>query len=389
MRALVRRSLAASVAGAALLAGPAVAAGAQGLPSDGPHHGGPGQAQTVFVQTDDPSGNAIVVLAARADGRLSERSVVATGGLGGRAQGAVVDPLASQGSLVYDPGHHLLLAVNAGSGTLSALAFNDAQLRLRQVVSTAGSFPDSIAVHGDLVYVLDAGGPGTVTGYRISGQRLVPLAGSSRSLGLTNTTPPNFLTGPGQIGFSRDGAELVVTTKASTSSLDVFGVGADGRLTSAPTVTTDPGNVPFAFTFGRRGALIVAEAGGSTVHTYSIGAGGSLVSTSPPVPDGQAALCWITPASGYDYVANAGSNDLSAYTVSAGGTPSLIGTSGVVATTDAGPIDMASSADGRTLYVEAGGAGAVDEFGVNGDGSLTDLGSVAGLGTGIEGIAAT
>lgn len=126
MRALVRRSLAVSVAGAALIAGPAAAAGAQTFPSKDSHHGGPGRPQSVFVQTDNPSGNAIVVLAAHADGRLSEQSVVATGGLGGRAQGAMVDQLASQGSLVFDPVHHLLLAVNAGSGTLSALAFKTA-----------------------------------------------------------------------------------------------------------------------------------------------------------------------------------------------------------------------------------------------------------------------
>ena len=106
------------------------------------------------------------------------------------------------------------------------------------------------------------------------------------------------------------------------------------------------------------------------------------------MPDGQKALCWITPAGGYYYAANAGNNSVSAYSVASDGTPSLVGTTGVVATTDGGPIDMAASADGSTLYVEAGAAGAVDELHVNADGSLSDLGSVAGLGTGIEGIAA-
>ncbi len=48
---------------------------------------------------------------------------------------------------------------------------------------------------------------------------------------------------------------------------------------------------------------------------------------------------------------------------------------------------MAASADGKYLYAEAGGAGAVDEFQVSSDGSLSPLGRVAGLGAGIEGIA--
>ena len=87
-------------------------------------------------------------------------------------------------------------------------------------------------------------------------------------------------------------------------------------------------------------------------------------------------------------MANAGSNDLSGYSIAANGTPSLVGTAGVVASTDAGPIDLTSSYNGSNLYSETGGAGAVDEFAVNVAGTLTDLWSVAGLGAGIEGIAA-
>ncbi len=228
---------------------------------------------------------------------------------------------------------------------------------------------------------------GAVSGYRIFGDRLLPLPRSSRTLGLSNTTPPNFLTSPGQIGFSPNGSELIVTTKASTSSFDVFTVNAAGLLSATPTVTANPGNVPFSFTFSPSGQLVTAEAANSTVHTYMLGSGGSLTSLSASVPDGQSALCWITPVGGYFYVANAGSNNVSAYSVASDGTPSLVDTTGVVATTDAGAIDMVASADGSTLYVEAGAAGAVDEFHINPNGSLSDLGSVAGLGAGIEGVA--
>ena len=144
-------------------------------------------------------------------------------------------------------------------------------------------------------------------------------------------------------------------------------------------MTADSSNVPFSFTFTASGQFVVAEAGPSALHTFVLGAAGSLASASSSVTDGQLALCWITAAGGYDYVANAGSNSVSAFSVAANGTPSLVGTTGIVGTTDAGPIDMAASADGSTLYVEAGGAGAVDEFHLNAGGSLSDLGSVAGL----------
>ena len=385
MHTALRRSVAIAGLGALATLATATAASAQG--SDPGAVGQRTQQDTVFVQTNSPSGNAIDVFAQHSDGTLSWQGTVPTGGLGGQAAGSVADHLASQHSLTYDHRNRLLFAVNAGSDSLSVLSAQGGDLRLVQVVSSGGDFPDSVTVHGDLVYVLDAGRSGTVTGYRIFGDHLIPLPGSSRTLGLSNTTPPFFLSSPGQIGFSPNGADLIVTTKGSTSSLDVFTVNAAGLPSATPTVTADPGNSPFSFTFSPSGQLVTAEAGHSTVHTYALGSGGSLTSLSASVPDGQAALCWITKDGGYYYVANVGSNNLSAYSVASDGIPSLVGSTGVAATTDAGPIDIGASADTSTLYVEAGAAGAVDEFHVNPDGSLSNIGSVAGLGAGIEGIA--
>src|SRR5437016_4528913 len=83
--------------------------------------------------------------------------------------------------------------------------------------------------------------------------------GSRRSLGLANTTPPNFLTAPGQVAFTPDGRQLIVTTKASTSSYEVFAVQPNGRLSAAPVVTRSATPVPFAFTFGPDGRLVAGE----------------------------------------------------------------------------------------------------------------------------------
>ncbi|MCL2394006.1 MAG: lactonase family protein [Acidimicrobiaceae bacterium] len=388
MTASARRPLLAAALATALAASPtaATAATPPTAPQFGPHGPG-GGGRAVFVQTDSPGGNQVIVFDEHLDGRLSERETVSTGGLGGQAAGAAVDELASQSSLVYDAAHQLLFAVNAGSDTLSVLSARGRQLRLLQVVNSGGSFPDSIAVSGNLVYVLDAGGTGTLSGYRLQGDRLFTIPGSSRSLGFDNSDPPNYLQSPGQVGFTPNGSELIVTTKASTSSLDVFSVTPAGLPSPTPAVTPDPGNVPFAFTFSPTGQFVVAEAGPSALHTFTLGAGGSLTSLSASVADGQTALCWVTGVGADYYVANAGSNTVSAYTVAGNGTPSLVGATGVVATTDTGPIDLAASTDSHTLYVEAGGAGAVDEFHVNPGGSLTDIGSVTGLGAGIEGIA--
>lgn len=384
MRETVRRSLVAAAVGAAIAAVPAALAAVPAATAAA-ETTTPWPGHSVYVQTDSPAGNQIVVLSEHRDGRLSKGQAVATGGLGGQASGAAVDELASQSSLVYDASRKLLFSVNAGSNTLSVLSTQGSRPRLLQVIGSGGSFPDSVAVRGDLVYVLNAGGPGTLSGYRLTGTHLTPIPGSSRSLGLANTTPPNYLASPGQVGFTPQG-ELIVTTKGSTSSLDVFSVSPAGRLSPAPAITADPGNDPFSFTFSRSGQLVVAESGNNALHTYAASPAGALDSLSASVPDGQSALCWVTPAGGYYYVANAGSNSVSAYTVAANGTPSLVG---VVAATDTGPIDMAASANGQTLYVEAGGAGAVDEYHIAAGGSLSSLGAVTGLGAGIEGIAAS
>jgi WD40 repeat protein len=344
--------------------------------------------EAVFVQTDNPAGNQVIVLAQHGDGRLSEDAVVPTGGLGGVAAGSAADHLASQGSLTYDARHQLIFAVNAGSDTISVLSVNKRHVRLDEVLSSGGEFPNSIAVHGDLVYVANSGGAGSVSGFRIFGSHVAPILDSTRSLGLANTNPPFFLDAPGQVAFSPDGSELLVSTKAASDSIDVFRIGPNGLLPTTPTVNLDGTNVPFSFASTPSGQLVVAEPGPSALHTFSFSPDGTLTSLSASVSDGQAALCWVTAVDGFYYVANAGSADLSAYTVTPNGMPSLVGATGVAATTDAGSIDLTASANGKYLYAEAGIAGAVDEFQINPNGSLSPLGSVAGLGAGIEGIAA-
>lgn len=342
----------------------------------------------VFVQTNQPGGNQIVVYDRAADGTLSRAGTYATGGAGGTASpGTETDHLASQGSLVYDAAHDLLLAVNAGSDSISAFSVQGDRLELEGVVPSGGEFPASIAVHGRLVYVLDSGGSGTVQGFRIAGSHLVQIEGSARTLGLANTNPPDFLGAPGQIGFTPDGGRLLVTTKASENTIDVFGVGPDGRLSASPVANPTATPVPFAFTFAPNGRLVVGEAGASTVSTYALGAGGTLGDARSQA-DGQVALCWITRVGPYYYVSNTGSNTLSGYTIAADGQPSLVGATGVVATTEPGPVDSTSPPGTSLLYAETGG-GTVDELAVNADGTLTQLGVVGGLPAGIQGIAST
>lgn len=373
-----------------ILAAALTALAAAGVVSadDGRGQGGGGD-HAVFVQTNELTGNRIVVFRRHGDGRLTEEDSYSTGGNGGiAAPGTESDRLASQGSLVYDDEHRLLFAVNAGSDSLAVFRVHGTRLRLQDVLPSGGDFPASVAVHDDLVYVLNAGGAGIVQGFEIRGHAVRPLSGSARSLGLANTDPPNFLTSPGQVGFTPDGRRLIVTTKASGSTIDVFQVLGDGRLSETAVENPSATPVPFAFTFDPAGHLVVGEAATSSVTTYTLDPNGTLASPQSQ-SDGQVALCWIVEARGFFYVANTGSDNLSGYRIDGAGRPSLIGPSGIVATTAPGPIDMTTAAGGRFLYAQTGTGGTVEELRVNDDGTLTRLGTVAGLPVGQEGIAAS
>jgi hypothetical protein len=344
----------------------------------------------VFVQTNEPTGNHIVVYDRGSDGVLSEAGRYSTGGDGGvAAPGTESDHLASQGSLVYDGRHSLLFAVNAGSDSLSVFGVSGDRLTLRQVVSSGGAFPVSIAISRNLLYVLDGGGTGSLQGFRITGSHLTPIAGSTRTLGLANSDPPNFLMSPGQAGFTPDGRQLVVTTKASGSFVDVFGVRPNGRLSAAPTANGAATPGPFAFRCqpGTQ-RLVDGEAGASSVTTNALTGDGALADPKSQ-SDNQIALCWITRVGSFYYVSNTGSNTVSGYQIDPSGQPSLLAAgTGVVATTVAGPVDSAAAA-GRFLYVQTGIGGTVDEYRVNVDGTLAQIGTVTGLPPGQEGIAAT
>lgn len=339
---------------------------------------------TVFVQTNDPGGNSIVTFDRQTNGRLVEEATYPTGGLGGRQSSSVVDPLASQGSLVLDRAEGLLFAVNAGSDSVSVFRVAGDRLLLDQVVPSGGAFPVSVAVSGDVLYVLNAGSSGSVSGFRVVGNRfLAPIPGSTRSLGLPGGNPPYFLSSPGQVGFTPAGTQLVVTTKTS-GLVDVFSVSPAGRLSLAPT-TNAVGGAPFSFDFDPAGRLALVNAGDNSLGTYVISPDGMLAAAGAPVSDGQTAACWVTAAGGIEFVANAGSGTISSYRINRDGSVSLLNPAAVTGVS--GAIDMATS--GPFLYAQSGGSAAVAAYRLGEGGSLTPVQTAAvSDGANQEGIAA-
>ncbi|MEV4350028.1 beta-propeller fold lactonase family protein [Actinoplanes sp. NPDC049596] len=368
----------AAIAGAVLAATAAATATTAGAAVASPAHHQPGG---VFVQTNSAGGNRVVVY----DKALDQVGSYATGGVGGTLGGAVVDPLASQGGLVLDREHGLLYAVNAGSNTITVFGVHGDRLNRLQVIASGGTFPVSVAVHGDAVYVLNARNGGSVQGFKRIGSRLVLIPRWNRALGLDAAATPEFTHTPGQVAFTPDGKHLLVTTKANTNEIDVFAVSADGGVSAKPVRNVDAGAVPFAVSFDHFGRAVVAEAGPNAVATFDIHRDGRLTKVAE-VATGSTATCWVVGADGKFYLANAGSATLTS--VRAGRDGSL--TKLTTTTAGAGTIDAAISPDGRTLYSEnGGGTDGVTAFTVGHNGSLTSRGTatIPG-GADAEGIAA-
>ena len=330
----------------------------------------------VYVDDNTAAANTIGVFDRHADGTLTAHagSPFAAGGAGTGAG------LASQGALQISPDGRFLIAVDAGSNQLSVLRIKpDGSLRLLPggVVSSGGVLPVSTAIHGDLVYVANAGtGGSNYTGFRLRPNgRLAPIAGSAVTL-------PDGAQ-PGDVLFNGTGRKLV-GARVGTSQIDSFTVGGDGRLTAAPASPFPAqGAGPFGSEFRptNPNQLFVSNAhntgaGSGTVSAFRDTANGTLTSIgSSPFPDGQTAPCWveITHNGRFLFTVNTASGTISRYSIARGGALHLLGSTPVRGTS-VGAVDARLSPDGQFLYADESGTGAVAAFAVHG-GNLTELAS--------------
>jgi 6-phosphogluconolactonase len=336
---------------------------------------GPG---AVFVNTNQPV-NQVRRFERRADGTLGAGASYATGGAGTGAG------LGSQGALALSSDGRWLVVVNAASHDISVFRTRPNGLELTDRTPSGGTTPISVAVSGSLVYALNAGGSGNISGFELSNSGdLEPLAGSTRPLS-------SAASGPAQVSFTPDRNWLVVTEKA-TNRIVTYAVAADG-LAQAPVSHPSAGTTPFGFAFAGRDRLIVSEAfggaaDGSATSSYRV-SGGSVQMVSASVPTTETAACWVvtTPNGRFAYVSNAGSASLTGYAVSHDGVLTILDADGKTGTTNGNPLDAATNGSGRYLYT-VNGNGTISAFAVASDGSLTALAGASGLPAGAVGIAA-
>lgn len=400
----------------------------------------------VYAMTNALGSNHILVYHRGADGTLTLIQTVATGGGGGGAQlSPPIDSLGSQGSLHLDETHHRLFAVNTESlaantqdcqlGTITSFVVApDGTLSFADRVLSGGLYPVSLTSRkqksGEVLYVLNAGGPGldpacgigpNITGFAVddgghifglgAAQAIDPGAlggtGSGENCppgGFPTTAPPDpsffcglnppaFPRGPAEVRFAPDGRQLVVTVKG-TNSIYVFPVDKEGLVGTPKIMQARGPAIPtyFGFTFDRKGRLLLTEAFGSSpsipapgagaVSSFTIAKSGNLHPLSKSVGDGGTAACWIAlePVNGqFAYVSNNLSDSISTYSVKPNGRVELVAKIGAPAS---GPNDLAVASEGGAsfLYALNSTSGTVAVFQVDlTDGSLIALPEAGGL----------
>ncbi len=335
----------------------------------------------VYTLSNSTAGNEVMVYSRSHNGRLNFSGSYSTGGTGTGAG------LGSQGAVV-NVGRYIF-AVNAGSNDVSVLGITKHGLSLIDKKPSGGTTPISLTVHDKLLYVLNSGGSGNITGFKISHDgTLSEIAGSTKPLS-------TGASGPAQVEFNPWGNVLVVTEKA-TNVISSYTVGYNG-IANGPNVTASAGDTPFGFEFDRRGRLIVSDAfgggaGAGAVSSYNVSYSGVNLITGP-VADTQTAPCWVvvTKNGKFTYTSNTGTGNISGYKIKHDGSLVLFNDSGNTGSTGDGskPIDMAISNNSQFLYCLNAGNQTISVFRINnGHGNLYPIQTVSGLPAGGAGLAA-
>jgi len=331
--------------------------------------GNGGAPPALFTQTDAATGNEIVRFSLAGDGRMTEAGRFATGGLGSGTLAQEDDQ--NQNSVVIRDGY--LYAVNAGGnpseGSVSVFRLTRDGLQRVGVYPSGGTRPNSVAVSGSLLYVLNRVSA-NIVGFRIgNGGVLTQIPNSTRALaGGTASVPP-------QIEFTPNGSALVVTER-KTQLIDTFIVDRNTGLAGQAISNPSNGVEPFGFAFNSAGVLVVsegffgAEAQG-TASSYQVAANGSLQTISATVANSTEKPCWvvITRDGRTAFVQSAGSQ-LASYAVDASGRLTLLQSLAATTNTDKGGLDLILDRNDGFLFANNSATG-ISVFRVGTNGALT------------------
>lgn len=342
----------------------------------------------VYSMTNAASNNEIIAFFRRPDGTLDRMKAYPTGGNGTGAE--IVDPLASQGSLILSRYGNFLFAVNAGSNSISSFRVGaNGTLTLADVEFSGGVRPNSLAIFNDVLYVSNVGDevkniPSNITGFKVQPDgRLDTILDSTRCLSTPDAQPASM-------DFSPHG-HLLVVSELNNNRLSAFLVKRDGTL-SGPIVNESNGQGPFGLVFLSTGVLLVSEAGANALSSYRAVDNGNLEVVSASVPNGQSATCWVVPSryERFAYTSNTGSGTITTYRIEDFGRLELKQIAYSTLEELGAPIDSGVSRDGGFFYVLNGNQGTISVFLAKEDGRLVRRQVIEGKGlptVGAQGLA--
>ena len=221
-----------------------------------------------------------------------------------------------------------------------------------------------------IVYVAN-NGSNTVSGYTINATTgaLVAATGSPFAAG----------TNPAAVAVSSNGAFAFVANSGS-NNVSAYTINATTGVLTAAGAAVAAGTNPSAITVSPNGAFaFVANSGSNNVSAYTINsttgaltavAGGAVAAGTTPV------AAAVSANSSFLYVVNQGSNNVSAYAIDAGtgALTALAGGTGNPFAAGTAPVGIAIAPNGSFVYVANSGTNNVSAYSVNiGTGALTAL----------------
>jgi 6-phosphogluconolactonase (cycloisomerase 2 family) len=302
--------------------------------------GSNGEAEVIYLQTNDPAGNAILAYRHTGDGNLTQisGSPFSTGGNGVGNPNQVLGPDDSDQQLFLTADHKFLLTVNAGSnsiavfnvsgdGSLSAVAGSP--------FPSGGETPVSVYVSENYVYVVNKSqnplvpvttDPNYTVFTLASNGALTPVAGSAVA-----TTPGSS---PAQALISVDkkflfGADFLgFQLMPAVGTLRSFTVDSGGMITpvaGTPYMIPGMGGALGLWQHPSANVLYVGFPLQAKVGIYNINTASGALTFLSTVNAGPAA-CWLrtTKSGNYLYSLNSGNNSITAYNSSSATTPVII-----------------------------------------------------------------
>lgn len=328
----------------------------------------------LYSATNNPKGNAVVWFRRAANGTISQKGTVKTGGKGIAAQQPFGFPIEdSSGSIALTSDGKILFVPNAGDNTISAFEITAKGPKLVDRVTSGGILPVSLTIHKNMLYILNEVS-GTIFGYRFTKTGfMTPIVNSEQALSTVGNLGVSA-----QIGFDPSGKTLVVSQRALPAhkgTIDTFRVNRDGSAGPAVRHPADDAN-PFGFAFADE-RLIISNVGfvatppgvmpnptdptqfNGTTSSYNLS--GTNLTLNNTASSNARAACWVVISKDkkFAFVVNtlsdsvpdtgSGKGAISRYSIGSDGKLTLLGNTD---TTPGGfPGDEALSSDGKYLYV--------------------------------------